>query len=638
MLGHSVSHYRLVEKIGHGSMGVVYKAIDTRIDRTVAIKFLSSDPQDEVAQRRFEREVRAASALDHPNVCTVYEAGELDGMPFIAMAYYQGESLKDRMKRGPMAVAEAIDVMLQIAAGLAQTHATGIVHRDLKPANIFITSAGVVKILDFGLAKLTGSERMTMTNSPIGTLAYMAPEYIASGTVDHRVDIWALGVILFEMLTGRLPFDAEFEQSLLYAIANEQPLPIKHLRPDLDEALVAVVDIALQKDPEQRYQSVTALQDDLRSIAASQQSMEHRPNLVTPATRTTGTGITISLQRWLLLACLTLSTILVLLIPLKIWRSDLLYRQRVLLIIPRTADMSADLDTLSEIAIIMPEHPGAVLDISGKLKYPEVLSSKNSEPRLLARLQPYLHGFLLNHYWRKIRWAERLLDGFFDRLDDISFWNIFAANINAWLLFLFIRQLRESLPRCYRTLSRISLVLFLIWISLAVIWVAVSAYDHKLRAHGLTHGAFWTSNFIPGVRTTQIVDFIVLSTGALPASLLLILKLHFVSVLTSDRFRHLFRNQAYLRAWEYLINSGYFAFMSLFVLALIADVVFHEYIPFRRVGRFVFLSVFLIYQFPFLAISAWAWGKTRYHIDYRFAGAPLSILWISAERKDVQAK
>ena len=207
MIGRTISNYQILEKLGEGGMGVVYKAQDTRLDRAVALKFLpaelTSDPE---AGQRFVDEARAASALDHPNICNVHDIVQTDdGRIFIVMAYYEGETLKNKIDRGPLTIEEAVDIAIQLAQGLAKAHEQGIVHRDIKPANLIITSDGTAKIVDFGLAKLTGIG-LVQTTSGKGTIAYMCPEQIRGHPVDHRCDLWALGVLLYEMLTGRLPF------------------------------------------------------------------------------------------------------------------------------------------------------------------------------------------------------------------------------------------------------------------------------------------------------------------------------------------------------------------------------------------------------------------------------------------------
>ncbi len=197
--------YRIVSQLGQGGMGVVYQAHDPRLDRHVAIKLLPPNlTRDEIAKQRFLQEAKAASALDHPNICTIFEINETgDGQLYLVMARYEGETLKERISKGPLSLNDAIDIATQVGNGLAKAHAAGIVHRDIKPANLMVTADGTVKILDFGLAKLTGTEGMTQTGTTVGTVAYMSPEQAKGQEVDHRTDIWSLGVVLYEMLAGQ---------------------------------------------------------------------------------------------------------------------------------------------------------------------------------------------------------------------------------------------------------------------------------------------------------------------------------------------------------------------------------------------------------------------------------------------------
>lgn len=251
-IGQEIGAYRIVEKLGDGGMGVVYRAHDTRLDRSVALKFLpphlSSNP---AAEQRFIREAKAASALDHPNICTIYEIGETDaGQLFIAMAYYAGETLKDRIKRGPLPIEDAVDYATQIADGLSCAHQAGIIHRDIKPANVLITDTGVAKIVDFGLARGPESS-LTKTGATMGTVAYMSPEQARGETVDARTDLWALGVVLYEMLAGERPFTGRNEHATLHAIQHEKPAPLD-VRSDVPYALQEVVMSCLEKDPDAR--------------------------------------------------------------------------------------------------------------------------------------------------------------------------------------------------------------------------------------------------------------------------------------------------------------------------------------------------------------------------------------------------
>jgi len=255
LAGRTVSHFRVVERLGAGGMGVVYRAEDTRLGRAVALKFLLPQSSlDAPAKARFLQEAHSAAALDHPNLCTIHEVGETDdGQLFLAMALYPGETLKARLDReGPLPVGDALAIARQIAEGLAYAHAAGIVHRDLKPGNVMLVPNGPVKILDFGLAKAR-DQSLSTASAQWGTVAYMAPEQIQGEAVDARTDLWALGVVLFEMLTGRRPFAGEHELALAPAILRDQPLSPSTLRADVPAALEDIVLTLLQKDPANRY-------------------------------------------------------------------------------------------------------------------------------------------------------------------------------------------------------------------------------------------------------------------------------------------------------------------------------------------------------------------------------------------------
>ncbi len=265
MTGKTVSHYKVIEKLG-GGMGVVYKARDTRLDRLVALKFLPPYlSADEEANERFVREARAASSLDHTNICTVYDIGETEeGATFIAMAYCEGTTLRRKLERGPMPLALAVQIVAQIAEGLARAHDAGIVHRDVKPANIMVSERGDVKILDFGLAKLIGGMELTKADTTMGTVPYMSPEQVNDVRVDRRTDIWSLGIILYEMLTGERPFRGAYDQAVIYSIVNEKPEPAASLRPDIPESLARMIEKMLRKDPAERYQNVADILAELR--------------------------------------------------------------------------------------------------------------------------------------------------------------------------------------------------------------------------------------------------------------------------------------------------------------------------------------------------------------------------------------
>jgi len=249
-------------------MGVVYKAQDLTLDRPVALKFLPPDlTRDPEARQRFTLEAKAASALDHPNICAIHELGETEeGQIFIAMTCYEGETLQQKIARGPLGGEDAVNVALQIASALAEAHKAGIVHRDVKPANVIMTRDGTAKIIDFGLAKLAGRARLTRTGSTMGTAAYMSPEQARGEEIDSRTDLWSLGVVLYEMLAGRSPFAAEHEQAVVYRILNEDPQPLATHSPEIPLALERIVEKALQKDPVERYPSAMDMLQELTLV------------------------------------------------------------------------------------------------------------------------------------------------------------------------------------------------------------------------------------------------------------------------------------------------------------------------------------------------------------------------------------
>jgi serine/threonine protein kinase/Tol biopolymer transport system component len=268
LAGRTIGHYRILEHIGGGGMGVVYKAEDLHLSRTVALKFLPPELiRDPEAKARFLQEARTASGLDHPNICTIHDVGETeDGRLYLAMPHYEGEILRRKIERGPLPIDEATDIAQQIARGLAKAHRGGIIHRDIKPANLMVTSDGVVKILDFGLAKLAGSAAITRTGSSLGTPAYMSPEQARGDEVDHRADLWSLGVVLYEMVAGRRPFRGEHESAVLYALLNEEPRPLTQERPDAPPELEHIVEGLLAKNPADRYPTVEGPLADLKAL------------------------------------------------------------------------------------------------------------------------------------------------------------------------------------------------------------------------------------------------------------------------------------------------------------------------------------------------------------------------------------
>lgn len=279
-----VGRYAVEEHLGGGGMGVVYRARDTELGRKVALKFLPPPLNwNEEAEERFVREARSAAALDHPNIGIVYEIGETgEGRRFIAMAYYEGETLKAKVAReGALPLDEAVGYATQLAEGLAAAHEAGIVHRDVKPANVIVTEEGVVKLVDFGLARMADRSRLTTSSRRLGTAAYMSPEQAQGEAVDTRADLWAVGVLLYEMLTGARPFQKERETAVLHAVLHEEPAGVSQRRSEVPRTLERIVDRLLAKEPEARYASAKALLEDLRAVrsneSASTVSSAHRP-------------------------------------------------------------------------------------------------------------------------------------------------------------------------------------------------------------------------------------------------------------------------------------------------------------------------------------------------------------------------
>ena len=265
MIGKTISHYKILEKLGEGGMGVVYKAQDLKLDRFVALKFLPPYlSASEEEKQRFIHEAKSASGLQHNNICTIHEIDESrDGQMFICMDYYEGETLKQRLERGPLSSDRAIEIAIQIAQGLSNAHKQDIVHRDLKPANLVMTKDGVVKIVDFGLAKLMGRTQLTKTGTTLGTVAYMSPEQTRGEMVDARSDIWSLGVVLYEMIAGRRPFEGDYDQAVIYSILNEKADPISGLRTGVPPELERIISKAMIKSAGERYQNMYDLLVDL---------------------------------------------------------------------------------------------------------------------------------------------------------------------------------------------------------------------------------------------------------------------------------------------------------------------------------------------------------------------------------------
>ena len=280
MIGQTISHYKITEKLGEGGMGVVYKAQDTKLDRPVALKFLAPHLlRDEEGRKRFEREAKAAAKLDHPNICTVYEIDEVDGRTFIVMAFLEGQPLSEKIDEGPLKLPEALSIVIQMADGLEAAHGKGITHRDIKPDNVMLMSGsrGLVKLMDFGLAQLAGSSKFTREGTTLGTVNYMSPEQAEGAPTGQATDIWSLGVVLYEMVAGQKPFRGDFDQAIVYSIMNEPAEPLTAVRTGVPKELERVVNKCLGKKPEQRYHHVDELLGDLQAV---RQELEPQPSRV----------------------------------------------------------------------------------------------------------------------------------------------------------------------------------------------------------------------------------------------------------------------------------------------------------------------------------------------------------------------
>ncbi|UCD18130.1 MAG: serine/threonine protein kinase, partial [Candidatus Zixiibacteriota bacterium] len=330
--GTAVLHYKILEKIGSGGMGEVYLALDTKLNRKVALKFLPPHLcQDEDCRKRFMREAQAAAGLDHPNIAAIHEVGEYQGRPFYAMQIVEGQSLRGVITGKDLPIDRILEIALQVCRGLQAAHDKGIIHRDIKPSNILLDGHGRVRIVDFGLAAIRGSEYLTKTGSTLGTIGYMSPEQVRGEDIDHRSDLFSLGVVLYELITRQNPFKRDTEAATLKAVSDDLPEPLARFKSGLPDGLQAVLDKALEKDARARYQHADGMLSDLMRLKRdSDSTMYTRPAAKTP----------IRLLRVFLPIFLVVLVIAVLV--MKPWRIDVLPTQEVIAAENRLAIMYFD--------------------------------------------------------------------------------------------------------------------------------------------------------------------------------------------------------------------------------------------------------------------------------------------------------